>query len=89
MEPGEGQMGNVGLHRRPHNHAQMLITNTPICPRCRECVMTRQLSWIEFAGIAVFLILFFPIAIWIYLTPRALYCQNCGNVLSTRPKSKS
>jgi branched-subunit amino acid permease len=63
----------------------MLILNTPICPKCNDCVMTRDLSKFDWFGMALFFFIFFPLAIWIYMTPRRLYCQNCGKVLSPRP----
>jgi branched-subunit amino acid permease len=63
----------------------MLIVNTPICPNCGDCMMTRDLSILDRFGILLFAFIFFPLAIWIYLTPRSLFCQGCGKVLSPNP----
>lgn len=63
----------------------MLIVNTPICPDCGECVMTRDLSTLDRVGMLLSLFIFFPLAIWIYLTPRRIFCQSCGKVLTTKP----
>ena len=36
----------------------------------------------DYIGIALFVVVFFPLAIWIYLTPRQLLCRNCCNTLA-------
>ncbi len=63
----------------------MLIVNTPICPRCTKSILTRQFSTADYVGMVLFLLLFFPVSIWIYLNPRSLYCQSCGTKLNERP----
>ncbi len=60
----------------------MLITNTPICPRCQRAIMSRSFSAADWVGIVLFAIPFFPLAIWIYLNPRYLFCRNCGAKLA-------
>jgi hypothetical protein len=66
----------------------MLIVNTPICPKCQECVMIRRFSALDRIGMVLFLFLLFPIAIWIYLNPRSLNCAGCCNELSEFPLRK-
>jgi hypothetical protein len=63
----------------------MLILSSPICPRCEKSVMTRQFSGFDYFGMVLFVVLFFPVTIWIYLTPRHLHCHMCGLELSERP----
>jgi hypothetical protein len=65
----------------------MFVVNTPICPRCGDCVMSRELSALDWIGMAVFTLLFFPLAIFIFLTPKRLHCRCCGKVISDRPES--
>jgi len=59
----------------------MLITNTPVCSQCKKCVMSRHFSIMDYIGMTIFAILFFPVTIWIYLNPRYLYCRGCGTHL--------
>lgn len=47
--------------------------------------MTRRFSATDYVGMVLFVLLFFPIAIWVYLNPRFLYCQSYGKQLSERP----
>ncbi|MEX2545135.1 MAG: hypothetical protein WD316_08415 [Phycisphaeraceae bacterium] len=67
----------------------MLILNTPVCPACSECVMTREFSGVDRWAMVVSLVLFFPLAIWLFLTPRRLYCQNCGKMLAPQPPNSA
>ena len=64
----------------------MLFVNTPVCPSCNKCVLTRKFFTIDYIGMVLFVFLFFPVAIWVYLNPRSLYCQSCGKELSERPQ---
>jgi len=64
----------------------MLITNTPICPECRQCVMSRKFSMFDIIFMVISTLVFFPLAIWLYLNPPALYCQGCGYILAEVPR---
>ena len=63
----------------------MFIVNNPICPQCKEAIMSRQFSTLDNIGIFILIFVFFPVALLLYLSPRALYCRNCGNTLSEAP----
>ena len=63
----------------------MLIVNTPVCPHCTKCVLTRKFTTTDKIAMGLCVFLFFPLAIWIYLNPDFLYCQSCGAELSERP----
>jgi hypothetical protein len=63
----------------------MLITNTPICPRCHETIMSRYFTGFDWFGMILLAVLLFPLAIWIYLNPRYLFCRSCGAKLGQFP----
>ena len=63
----------------------MIVGSSPVCPRCRKCVMSRGFSKIDYVAMVAFIFLFFPLTIWLYLSPRYLVCRNCGNVLTEGP----
>ncbi len=63
----------------------MLIVNTPICPKCGQGFLTRRFSTLDYIGMALFLLLLFPLSIWIYQNPRAMLCQHCGVELQEKP----
>ncbi|MEX0885026.1 MAG: hypothetical protein WD009_01185 [Phycisphaeraceae bacterium] len=51
--------------------------------------MTREFSGVDRWAMVVSLVLFFPLAIWLFLTPRRLYCQNCGKMLAPQPPNSA
>jgi len=72
----------AGMECKERNEIDMLIITAPICPRCHEAIMSRHFSTFEKVAMVLLLLMFFPFAVWIYLTPRYLFCRNCGNKLA-------
>ena len=66
----------------------MFIVNTPICPQCKDAIMSRGFSTLDNIVIFVFIFIFFPPALFLYLSPRSLHCHNCGNTLSDAPREQ-
>ncbi len=51
--------------------------NPSVCPQCKLGMLRRGFTWLQFVGIVLFTVIFFPVALMVFLSPAYLYCEHC------------